>query len=1584
MSKSPNDVRPRAGLFAALARQLQSRVAPFVAPHMPERYYEIYRATLSRETRQLESVEGLPMASIDDGHFTPLIRTPDGLAVTPRILDILSQAPRLLIVGSVGSGKSTFLRSIAWRFAGQIDESDVRWLTYKLFGQSVQELLPVLVDLRDFGGHQSLLDLMLSELATHGFPGARDFLRERLESGQCILLLDGLDALGDDGRRAQIQEMASSYPRNVWVVSTRPLADQPTLHEFVPLMVEGLGDTDVEALANHCLGERSVSALGFLAARARSESLLQVARQPLMTAAMCAQLKRSAVRRVHLDTLYDACLEMLLGEWSRQAGHPQRYQLVDQLRILQTIAYEMQREKCWTSRIDALLSLVRARLSEANQAHAEDILDTLTRRQGVLRPDVPGGQDYRFLAPAFQSYLAAHWLVSTDQTRLLLPHVDDPWWQDTVALTAGLLPDPMPFLRDVEEKSRREPHKWLLLAQCVAEVEGSEPTLYERVEDNLCALMLVEDGVYWRPAAIAIAGMNHQDPKDFFTSLLRNGSDGERRRRAALVLGRLAEPWAIPSLGAAISDSDPNVRQQAAWALGFIPSEQAVRVLPRAMGSPFPGVRQAAAEALVKQGKQPELAGNVVSQLITALDAPEADLASLAENALLQIGSVATPQLLTALNNRRISSAQRSRVARVLGHLGDERALSDLIDAVLQGESDQVEGYTEAVARIGAPAVQPLIHALEGRDITTSSGLVSSLSKIGAPAVGPLIEAIAGNAPEVRNAAVKALEGVGTPAIEPLTHALLFDNRLEVRRRALEVLGHVGEGHVVAALIGALDDSDLGVRINAIRHLGSLGIVEAVPQLADILQHGDDESLLRAAITSLGEIGDPRTVEPLLKTLVNADLLSVTSNALLQFGEQAVEPIIKVLHIPETSAEIREASWDILETIGTRGRPEDQSLLGLASTYAQLHQQSPESAEIVALTENLSWWFHGHELHQSLATGLALASAEDLESISNSTASFEWLAQLETWFRPHVKDILWGFRDVIENINVFHSLTRRDSQRNILISALDRLEEVGQTIESRTLPFEQTVFLQVVSRWHDMIFASIKELRGRASLLINLLTPVLPLRGAQLVTTAVFELFNEGDSAARNVSVSLRSVDIHGAGVEIVNGERVGLSPLGIGEERQVEIGIAPRRARTAELTFEVHYDDDERQGVVHRHGFQIRFVEAPSRYTPIDRSPYIVGMPVKTSEMFFGRQDIFRWVRENVSGKHQEQPLLLYGERRMGKTSVLYQLLQQPPTADHLCLLFDLQLYGYIDTASELLFELASAISMRLQEAGMAAQDPDWTEYNEHPYRAFLAFCDSLDRMLENRRLLIMLDEFGVLIGKVRDRILDAAIFDYLRGVTQRSSKFTFLFTGAYEVRRMQQDFKSILFNMPKVRKISYLTEGEVSDLILRPVEGILTYHPLIIPRIRRVTAGHPYFTQYICDELVKLARQQQTNYVELTGLDFVIRGVLQDAAGNIENSIFNFLERSEKLVLATLAHVTDDVRVFVPMGDIVSLLGRRHLTMAREEIIQALQALKERDLVNEMRIGQQLRYSFKMGLTRTWLRQNEILLRMGQETEE
>jgi hypothetical protein len=50
--------------------------------------------------------------------------------------------------------------------------------------------------------------------------------------------------------------------------------------------------------------------------------------------------------------------------------------------------------------------------------------------------------------------------------------------------------------------------------------------------------------------------------------------------------------------------------------------------------------------------------------------------------------------------------------------------------------------------------------------------------------------------------------------------------------------------------------------------------------------------------------------------------------------------------------------------------------------------------------------------------------------------------------------------------------------------------------------------------------------------------------------------------------------------------------------------------------------------------------------------NPYIAGNPVTGPEMFFGREDVFEFVRQTLIGQHRNNVIVLYGQRRTGKTS--------------------------------------------------------------------------------------------------------------------------------------------------------------------------------------------------------------------------------------------------------------------------------------------------------------------------------------------
>ncbi|MFM6278519.1 MAG: ATP-binding protein, partial [Dolichospermum sp.] len=73
-------------------------------------------------------------------------------------------------------------------------------------------------------------------------------------------------------------------------------------------------------------------------------------------------------------------------------------------------------------------------------------------------------------------------------------------------------------------------------------------------------------------------------------------------------------------------------------------------------------------------------------------------------------------------------------------------------------------------------------------------------------------------------------------------------------------------------------------------------------------------------------------------------------------------------------------------------------------------------------------------------------------------------------------------------------------------------------------------------------------------------------------------------------------------------------------------------------------------------------------------RNPYIIGRVIDEPDKFFGRQSLFEFIKDTLE---QNTPLiLLYGQRRIGKSSVLKQIPQKIGEDQFVFIDFDLQVF--------------------------------------------------------------------------------------------------------------------------------------------------------------------------------------------------------------------------------------------------------------------------------------------------------------------
>ena len=111
--------------------------------------------------------------------------------------------------------------------------------------------------------------------------------------------------------------------------------------------------------------------------------------------------------------------------------------------------------------------------------------------------------------------------------------------------------------------------------------------------------------------------------------------------------------------------------------------------------------------------------------------------------------------------------------------------------------------------------------------------------------------------------------------------------------------------------------------------------------------------------------------------------------------------------------------------------------------------------------------------------------------------------------------------------------------------------------------------------------------------------------------------------------------------------------------------------------------------------------------------NPYIAGAPVVENSMFFGREDIFKWIERSLAGKYIDHILVLHGQRRVGKTSVLKQIPNYLPK-HYIQVFFDLQ--GRTSTTLDrFLWWMANEIVRTLKkERDISLPKPDHQAFEE------------------------------------------------------------------------------------------------------------------------------------------------------------------------------------------------------------------------------------------------------------------------------
>lgn len=360
----------------------------------------------------------------------------------------------------------------------------------------------------------------------------------------------------------------------------------------------------------------------------------------------------------------------------------------------------------------------------------------------------------------------------------------------------------------------------------------------------------------------------------------------------------------------------------------------------------------------------------------------------------------------------------------------------------------------------------------------------------------------------------------------------------------------------------------------------------------------------------------------------------------------------------------------------------------------------------------------------------------------------------------------------------------------------------------------------------------------------------------------------------------------------------------------------------------------------------------------PIRQVYFNDGAPISPDELiedespFKGRMDTVREL-EGALGDSKRSTLLLTGNRRSGKSSLLLQL-PRKLGPQVLPAFIDCQSAGIAssESAGGMLIGLVEAIvEQARRNVDKFRRDPvkfpriDQEAFERDPYPALSRWLDGTERALGGRKLLLCLDEFEKLEDALAAGRVDERFLSMLRNIIQHHSRIIVLLSGSHHLDELPPRWADALVSTQSL-KISFLEEADARDLVIRPVKGFPDiYQPDAVEHILRLTHSQPYLVQLLCGLLVeKMNRERReppSSFVAVADVEAVIELALDRG-----EAYFNDLWRSQ--TGGNLARRVLEKMAFAD-GESATSVAIRELTDDDQAIRATTRTLLRREIIEQ-----------------------------------
>jgi hypothetical protein len=420
----------------------------------------------------------------------------------------------VVILGQPGSGKTTLAKYFLLCFATDKAKQNL---------QLSKKFLPILLFLRDVNPEKSLLENILASLQKHDLDLSEDFFRPFLEKGQAILLLDGLDEVPSDDRRATVSrwihdKVHLTFPRCLVIVTSRfsgYRGEAVLKGHYLRLEIQDYGLEQVQQFLEnwltavethlfednkHYRTEAKNRAADLVGRIKKTPALHDLAVNPLMLQIIALVHRDRNTLPERRVELYKECTDVMLERWDKAKGMEVLLSANQARQLLQPVALWMHsvenRREVSKSELVEFISPIVPRIKR--EVDIDDLLKSWVVRSGIFKGE---GETYFFHHLSFQEYLTAEEIRNKRTFDILVKNFDRGWWREPTLLAMGLTNPPVfaDFMAKLLREYRKDGAGTDFMLRCIDEAMDKVETPFldamqklRRFEAHYLALLALE------------------------------------------------------------------------------------------------------------------------------------------------------------------------------------------------------------------------------------------------------------------------------------------------------------------------------------------------------------------------------------------------------------------------------------------------------------------------------------------------------------------------------------------------------------------------------------------------------------------------------------------------------------------------------------------------------------------------------------------------------------------------------------------------------------------------------------------------------------------------------------------------------------------------------------------------------------------------------------------------------------------------------------------------------------------------------------------------------------------------------------